>query len=115
MKNLNYFRRVVAFLILVLFLIFSACNEEALTDDSVDATFSETDGVGLSSDISSGGTRVGSSDGQGIGGDNSGLVTAGEWNDLENWIFGMIFLMRMNILKIKSIGDFILTIEFLCK
>jgi len=87
MKNLNYFRRVVTFLILVLFLIFSACNEEALTDDSVDVTFSETDGVGLSSDSSSGGTAIGSSEGQGNGGDNSGLVTAGEWNDLENWNF----------------------------
>lgn len=89
MKNLFFKKmrknilKIVSGIISMLFvlLLISSCSEQ-LDDSSVEVGLDgDYSSLSISGDATSSG---GSSQGQG---NNSGLVTAGEWNDLENWNF----------------------------
>lgn len=85
-------RYYLSLLSLAILLVFTACSEgdlggvdpgrdsdPSLTDDSFDSSSS----IGASSESSSGSSTQGEPDTT----SSEGLITAGEWNDLDNWDF----------------------------
>ncbi|MFD0797421.1 VWA domain-containing protein [Maribacter chungangensis] len=83
MKHTHLF---LAFLIIGLLLV--SCDNDAAGDESVlSATEERSDGSeSFASDSGSATTPTGNGNGNGTGGE-AGLVTAAEWNDLDNWSF----------------------------
>lgn len=79
-------KRICLFFVAFALLLF-ACEKESLTTDE-----RSSGGLGITADDSAGGAAGGSAAGSGSGqaGDTTlqaGQLTAGEWNDLENWPF----------------------------
>ncbi|WP_111708447.1 vWA domain-containing protein [Lutibacter citreus] len=82
--NFKFLGKIASFLMLFLFLIITSCDNDI--NDVESDVIKDGDGELYSSDstIKAGGGS--GTEGQGNG-NNSGLVTAGEWNDLNNWDF----------------------------
>ncbi|MEM9143789.1 MAG: hypothetical protein AAGA86_12440, partial [Bacteroidota bacterium] len=72
--------------LLTLFFLFQGCSEDSTTGELLEPSdFADFDSsVDSSRGVESSGEGSGSGSGQG---DSSGLVTAGEWNDLDEWVF----------------------------
>ncbi len=86
------YRYFLSLLSLAILLLFSACSEDDLggvdpgrdSDPSLaDESFDSISSVSSGSSSSSGSSGQGESDTM----SNEGLITAGEWNDLDNWDF----------------------------
>lgn len=100
MIKFNFLKKIASFLILLLYFLISSCDNAILDVESVDSV----DGEYFSSDesaIKSGG----GSEGQGNG-NNTGFVTAGEWNDLNNWDFWNDILNDNNYFEYQDYWSF---------
>ncbi len=84
-----------------LLFIFSSCSKDERVDNSepgltADGAFESSSGGSSSSSSSSGSSGNGSTEGQ------EGLITAGEWNDLDNWLYWTTLNQREEYKELKS-------------
>ena len=93
-------KKIAFSLVALVFLLFSACNEDGLSE-TIDGDYSGD--IKLSSEGSGVETPGGSDQGNG---NNTGLITAGEWNDLENWNFWKNILNENEYFKNVSYWEF---------
>ena len=95
----NIMKKIIAFpaIIILCQLVFSCTKTGELTG-TADGRFS-----GSSSSLASSG---GSGSGGGNGGSTAGIITAGEWNDLNNWSFWNALLQRDTIKKFPGVWGF---------
>ncbi len=90
-------RKILALLFIIFIFVFTACDKSGVLDGS-----SSTD---LSGGITGGGS-YGGGGGGGNGGGQAGVVTAGEWNDLNNWNFWKELLQRDTIKTFPGVWGF---------
>ncbi len=102
----------IFYLVSLLFFIFSCTEDDILVSDAEDkseaAGYSMTGGSGIS-----GGRTGGVGDGVGGGQDTTGIIpgqiTAGEWNDLENWDFWADVINGQDYSQMPGYWDYDLT------
>ncbi len=85
---------LITYLAMLMALFFVSCSEPSV-EEIVDSDKSEaySDAIGLSSGGSGGGNGQGN---------NAGIVTAGEWNDLNNWQFWNDLINGQDFAKMPS-------------